>query len=150
MTIPMGAKCSFCKCLLDDGVGLSGCYHNSCFMCMKKNASIDSKCPIDGQPFDMRKYCHLSEDIDIWLSNIKLKCQWFDGQTCTATAIAIRNVHRHRQVCPNSPKKKISKEQLNVIKLVHNWMQNNRIIESNQKSESTSKPESYYRMEKSD
>jgi hypothetical protein len=96
---------------------------------MKKRVSIDSTCPLDVQPFEMKRYRHLSEEIEEWLTNIKLKCQWFDGRNCTATGIAIRNAHRHQEICANNPKIKLTEEQRNVVKLVQNWMQNNQIID---------------------
>ncbi len=129
LSIPFGAKCCVCHLLLDDGICLSGCHHNACFRCMKKRAFIDSTCPLDGQQFQMKRYRHLSEEIEEWLRDIKLKCQWFDGRNCTATGIAIRNAHRHQEICGNNPKIKLTEEQRNVVKLVQNWMQNNEIID---------------------
>jgi hypothetical protein len=50
----------------------------------------------------MKTYRHLSEEIEQWLRDIKLKCQWFDGRNCTATGIAIRNAHRLQEICANN------------------------------------------------
>ncbi|CAG2117824.1 unnamed protein product, partial [Medioppia subpectinata] len=38
-----------------------------------------------------------------WLRDVRLKCRWFDGDVCTATAIALSAVHRHEDQCPNRP-----------------------------------------------
>lgn len=32
-----------------------------------------------------------------------MKCRLFDGRDCTATGIALTNVHRHEEVCANHP-----------------------------------------------
>jgi hypothetical protein len=96
----------------------------------------------------MKTYRHLSEEIKEWLRDIKLKCQWFDGRKCTATGIAIRNAHRHQEICANNPKIKLTEEQRNVVKLVHNWMQNNEIIdcESMAKRENNAMNRKYYKQ----
>ena len=138
LKVPSAAKCCICYNLLDDGVGLSGCSHNACYKCMKKISEYDAKCPLDGKSFDMRRYFHLSEEIEGWLSQIKLKCGWFDGQICTATAISLRNARHHREVCPNNPRNKKSLEQRDAIEFVQNWMQNNEVMRGDHTSDSDS------------
>ncbi len=125
LKVPNGAKCCFCKLLLDDGVCLSDCGHNACFDCMR--AALSITCPIDGIVFNPKSYKHLPHNIEVWLKDIRMKCRWFDGHECTATGIALRNVRRHEQICANNPKNKEHNDlnmraKRQIVKQVENWM----------------------------